>query len=88
MSLIEAAPAGALMRPMLNGKSLGIIESNPEQAFSYWAGRARNGVLMAERAGERRPRVYTLQRVAWCRHRNDYVPSVDYRFVDGEWRAV
>ncbi|RWB95625.1 MAG: hypothetical protein EOQ56_28160 [Mesorhizobium sp.] len=77
--ILETAPKGALLEAYLNGRSLGIVESNPETAFSYWGERARNGARAAERNGEKRPRVYTLRRRG---------SGIEYRFINGEWRAA
>ncbi|RWI35499.1 hypothetical protein [Mesorhizobium sp.] len=68
MNLIETVPAGANLAVHLNGRPLGIIESNPEFAFSYWAERQRRA---------RDDRRYSLRR-----------GSVEYRVVNGQWRAT
>jgi hypothetical protein len=76
--ILDTVPQGALLEAYLNGRSLGIVESNPELAFSHWGTRARQGAINAERNGESRPRVYTLRR-------RD--TGVFYRFINDEWRA-
>lgn len=75
---LDTVPAGVLLEAYLNGRSTGIIESNPEYAFTYWAGRARKGKQNAEANGERRPRVYHLVRKD---------TGVVYDFVNDGWRA-
>jgi hypothetical protein len=76
--VIETVPVGTTLTAMLNGRPLGIVESNVEHAFSYWGQRQRDAERNRKAAGEGRSRTYAL--VA----DNGNV----YRFIDGQWRAA
>lgn len=85
---IDSVPAGASLTVSLNGRSLGIIEKDTEGAFTYWGQRARKSAASARSNRESQKRVYTLQRVSWCPQRASYVPTIEYRFNNDQWRAT